>query len=437
MTLPEAKIADVPLPPEAIPSLKESPQRWWLMALLVIGMIFCYAHRGALSVAAPFMIKELELSPASMGVLLSAFFWLYCFMQVPAGLLVDRFGVRRAYALGFAFWSLASAATGLAQGLLALIFLRMLLGAGQAVAFPASARAVANWFWDRERGTVTGSYLAGVRLGAALVGGVGAFFLAAYGWKLFFLVIGIVPLLWVIPWWSFLGKWEKAPAKATPAARKTSSTSGPSLIKSLALLKHRSVFGIFLGFFAYDYAWFVYLNWLPGYLALERHFSPTEMAVYSSVPYVVMSVIILISGFLSDWLIRRGWAETRVRKAFIVAGLAVACLIVPAGLVENKITAVWLMTISLCGLGISSPNTWTLTQAVCSKNIVGTVSGIQNFGGNLGGIIAPALTGYIAHTTKSFALALSITGAVLVVGILSYLLLISQKVEAQPGGGAS
>src|SRR5438045_8929807 len=92
-------------------------------------------------------------------------------------------------------------------------------------------------------------------------------------------------------------------------------------------------------------------------------------------------------------------------------------------------TAVWLLTISLCGLGICSPNTWTLTQAVCEKRIVGSVTGIQNFGGNLGGIIAPALTGYLAHVTNSFALALSITGAVLVVGILAYAFLISQKVE--------
>ena len=153
------------------------------------------------------------------------------------------------------------------------------------------------------------------------------------------------------------------------------------------------------------------------------------MAVYSAAPFVLMSAIIIVAGLLSDWLVRQGREETLVRKIFILVGLAVGCLIVPAGMVSDKMTAVWLLTISLCGLGICSPNTWTLTQAVCHKKIVGTVSGIQNFGGNLGGILAPALTGVIVHTTGSFALALGLVGVVLVIGMLAYWFLIAGKVE--------
>jgi MFS family permease len=411
---------------EAPGSLRESPQRWVLAALLFMGMVFCYAQRGALSVAAKDVMQELGLSKADMGVLLSAFFWSYSLMQMPAGWVVDRYGVKRSYALGYAFWSLASAATGLARSLLTLNVLRMLVGIGQSVAFPASARAVANWFHDRERGTVTATYLTGVRLGQALVSLAAAAFLPLYGWKMFFLVISLVSLLWLLPWYAFLRKWEALPETT---AAKAGTTRGQPFLKSLLLLKNRTVFGIFLGFFAYDYAWFVYLTWLPGYLELERGFTKAEMGIYSSIPYVAMSIIIMFSGVASDWLIRRGYRETVVRKGFITAGLVIGCLIVPAGLVEDKMTSVWLLTISLCGLGLCSPNTWTLTQAVCSKNIVGTVSGIQNFGGNVGGVIAPALTGYIAHTTESFALALSITGVICVVGILSYLFLITEKVS--------
>jgi ACS family glucarate transporter-like MFS transporter len=110
-------------------------------------------------------------------------------------------------------------------------------------------------------------------------------------------------------------------------------------------------------------------------------------------------------------------------------GLAIGCLIVPAGMVTDKMTSVWLLTISLSGLGVASPNTWALTQAVCEKTIVGTVSGIQNFGGNIGGILAPAVTGFIAHASGSFALALGLTGAVLIVGILAYWFLITETVE--------
>ena len=408
------------------PSLQQSPRRWWLLLLLFTAMLISYAHRGALSVAvaASSMPEDLHLSEAGIGVLLSAFFWIYAFTQVPAGWVVDRFGVRRAYSLGFAFWSLTSALTGFASGFASLLGLRVAVGAGQAISFPATSRAVANWFQERERGTVTGIYLTGVRFGTALINLVGAYFLARYDWKLFFIVIGLVPLIWLLPWSKFLGEWETPSAGPRPA-----TTSNVSFFHSLSLIRHRSVLGIFLGFFAYDYAWFVFITWLPRYLKRERGFTDSEMGIYSAVPFLIMSLIIVLSGMLSDRLVDRGYDETRTRKIFVLMGLAIGCLIVPAGMVADKMTAVWLLTISLCGLGIASPNTWTLTQAVCQKKIVGTVSGIQNFGGNLGGILAPALTGFIAHKTNSFALALGLTGVVLAGGMLAYWFLVSDKVE--------
>jgi MFS family permease len=200
-------------------------------------------------------------------------------------------------------------------------------------------------------------------------------------------------------------------------------------MEGLWLLKQRSALGIFLGFFAYNYVWFVYQTWLPSYLVLERKFSKSEIGILTAMPYLAMSIIILIAGALSDALVRRGYEERKVRKIFVVTGLSVCCLIVPAGLVGDKMTAVWLLTLSLSGLGIASPNTWTLTQAVSSKKIVGTVSGIQNFGGNVGGILAPVVTGFSAHATGSFALALGLCGVILVGGALAYWFLIEERVE--------
>ena len=425
MALPKPRIINEA--PKA-PALNASPHRWWLLALLFTAMLISYVHRGAFSVAAPFMAKDLGLSKAGIGIVLSSFFWIYAFMQMPAGWIVDRFGTRRAYSLGFLFWSLSTALTAFSRNVVSLIGLRVATGAGQAITFPASARVVANSFPQAERGTVTGIYLTGVRFGAALVNAIGGFFLARYSWKLFFLVIGLVPLIWLFPWTKFLSKWE-TPSALSPSGSMPATTNA-SFFESLMLLRNRSVFGIFLGFFAYDYVWFVFITWLPGYLALERNFTPSEMAIYSSVPYLPMSAIIILAGIFSDWIVKRGREEKKVRKLFIIVGLAIGCLIVPAGLVSNKLVAVTLLTISLCGLGICSPNTWTLTQAVCEKKIVGTVSGIQNFGGNVGGIIAPALTGYIAHVTNSFALAFGVAGAVLVVGIFAYWFLIGDEVRS-------
>ena len=427
MALPKPKIIE-PTSTEVAPALKDSRQRWWLLVLLFTAMLISYAHRSALSVAAPFISADLNLSKAEMGVLLSSFFWVYAFMQMPAGWIVDRFGVRRAYSLGFIFWSLASALTGFGVGMASLLGLRIATGAGQAITFPASSRACANWFPQRERGTVTGVYLTGVRVGAALITWLGAYFLARYSWELFFLIIGLMPLIWLLPWNKFLGRWETRAAET-----QTAQINPTSFFESLLLLRYRSVFGIFLGFFAYDYAWYVFLTWLPSYLKDERKFTTSEMGIYSATPLVAMSIIIVLAGFLSDRMVRDGHDERLVRKVFIIVGLAIGCLIVPAGMVVNKMTAVWLLTISLCGLGLASPNTWTLTAAVCEKKIVGTVAGIQNFGGNLGGIIAPALTGFIAHKTNSFALALGVTGAVLCVGMTAYWLLIGDEVKVEKG----
>lgn len=428
MAVLETKITDA-VPIDTTVELNTSPQCWWLLALLFTAMLISYAHRGAFSVAAPFMARELNLSKAGIGIVLSSFFWVYAFMQMPAGWVADRFGTKRAYALGFLFWSMAAAFESLARGAASLVGLRVAIGAGQSITFPASARAVANSFPERERGTVTGIYLTGVRFGAAFVNAIGGFFLARYSWRLFFLMIGLVPLIWLLPWNKFLNRWER-PARS-PKAIPDPKDNTASFFESFLLLRRRTVLGIFLGFFAYDYVWFVFITWLPGYLALERNFTPREMAIYSSVPYLPMSAIIVLAGVFSDWLVRRGREEKRVRKLFIMAGLAIGGLIVPAGLVSSKVAAVWLLTISLCGLGICSPNTWTLTQAVCEKKIVGTVTGIQNFGGNIGGIIAPALTGYIAHVTESFALAFVVAGVVLFAGILAYWLLIGDDVRSE------
>ena len=399
---------------------------WSLMALLVAGMIVCYAHRGALSVAAPFMMKDLGLSPAAMGVLLSAFFWLYAFMQVPAGWTVDRFGVKWAYAAGFAFWSIASALTGFAAGVATLIVLRLALGAGQAVAFPASASAAAKAFQDRQRGIVTAGYLSGVRIGQAIVGAIGAYMIARLGYRGFFLVIGLVALVWLIPWLRFWKHRERARGAAAGAGAAPASFS---FLNGLTLLAQPSVLGIVLGFFAYDYVWFVYVTWLPSYLVMGRGFTTAEMGFYSSFPYLLMMGVILVAGAASDWLIHRGLPERAVRKWFIVSGLLLGCLVVPAALVESRMVSVWLLIAALAGLGLTSPNTWTLTQAVCARPIVGTVSGLQNFGGNLGGIIAPALTGYTVSATGSFVTAFSICGIVLLIGVLAYWLLVVRTVE--------
>src|SRR5438874_3009498 len=399
--------------------------RWGLVALLMSGMTFCYAQRGTLSVAAPFMIRDLAINTETMGLMLSAFSWCYCFMQVPSGWIVDRFGVRRAYACGFALWSIACALTGTFRAIAAIMFFRVTMGVGQSVAFPASARTVANWFLDSQRGLVNSSYLIGVRLGQALVNAAGIGLIALYGWRMFFVVSGLAPLLWIVPWMIVLRRWETpGPEGVVPIV-----STRFSFASSFGLLRHPTVLGTFLGFFAFDYVWFVFVYWLPGYLRLERHFTPAQMAFYASVPFLIMSIVIVLSGVATDRCIASGFGEVRVRKTFIAIGFASGLAFLPGARVRDHATAVWLLLTSLCGLGLAVPNTWSITQACCTKRLVGTVSGIQNFGGNVAGIIAPWLTGAIAHRTGSFASAFVVCGFILVAGALAYWLLMNDRVS--------
>jgi ACS family glucarate transporter-like MFS transporter len=396
-----------------------SPLRWWVLALLTAAMLACYAQRAALSVAAPFLQQQLHLSQAQMGIVLSSFFWTYAFMQVPSGWLVDHWGVRRAYAAGFGIWSVASAAMAAATGFASLVAVRLPAGIAQAVAFPASAATTARWFADHERGFVTAVYLSGARLGQVAATALGGVMIARIGYPAFFVLMGLAPLVWILPW-------VRLPDRELASSGR--SRGALSVSSALGLLRQRTALGIFLGFFAYDYTWFLFTAWLPSYLVMERHFTPGEMALYASTPFLANVVVTLVAGAVADRFVAHGFVEKRVRKVLIVCGLLSACLIAPAGLVDDKMTAVWLLTAALGGMGLAAPNTWTLTQAVCARSIVGTMSGLQNFGGNLAGIASPAVTGMVAQATGSFAAALVLAGLVLAGGIASYAWLIDDPV---------
>lgn len=403
------------------PSEAAPPGRWLLLALLFTGLAFNYIDRTALSVATPAMIKELHLTTAGMGVLLSAFFWPYSLLQVPLGWLVDRIGAKQLYAWSFLLWCLAAALSGLAGSFGALIATRILLGVGQAPVFPASTRAVAVYFPVSERGLATGIYTTGVRAGIIIATAGGAVILTAYGWKNLFIISGLSGLPFLALWFWFFRAFP-------PPARATVKSASLTLKALLPMLRHPAAWGVALGFLCYDYAWYVYATWLPGYLTMERHFSLKQTGVFASLPLVCMSIAMPLSGYASDRVIARGYNEIRVRQFFLTAGLLIACLIVPAGMVSSPYRCVALLTASLIGLGFAAPNTWTITTAIAPREWVGTLAGFQNFWGNIGGVVAPFITGYIAYVTGSFALALSFTGVMLVAGCLCYLFLVPGKI---------
>ena len=383
-----------------------------LLILLTVSVAINYLDRGALSVAAPLIITDLNLSPAQMGLLFSAFFWSYSSFQLVAGWLVDRFSIKWIYAGGYLIWSLATAAVGLVHGLPALLAARLLLGMGESVAYPASSKIIVRYFPEERRGMANALVDAGAKLGPGFSTLLGGLTVATFGWRAMFLVAGLVSLLWLVPWLLI--------AKSDSPVTRATEPEGPGWRE---LLRCSQVWGTSVGMFSLGYVLYFVLSWLPSYLVSERGFSMNAMAVLGSIPFWGMAVSSIIGGWTSDRWIRAGANPGKVRKLYAAGGLLLcAAAILPAAFVTSSTTSVVLITAACMFLGLFTSNVWAITQTLAGPLAAGRWTGFQNAVGNLGGVVSPLLTGWVVSETGSFSLAFAAATVVLVGGTAVYLL---------------
>lgn len=390
-----------------------SGAQWGVLTLLVLSVFINYIDRGNLSVAGPLLSRELSLDPEQLGLLLSSFFWTYAAFQIVAGWLVDRFNVNWAFAAGFLLWSAATAATGLVGGFAALLALRLLLGMGESIAYPAYSKILAGHFPEYHRGLANALIDAGSKLGPALGTLAGGYLMAIYGWRAFFIALGLVSLLWLLPWI----KWM--PRDRGIAALHTRETPGIAEI-----LAQRSAWGTFIGLFCGNYFWYFLLTWLPSYLVTQRHFSMQEMARVGFLAYFVIAITATSGGYVSDRWIGSGASPTRVRKTFTASGLSLTTIILPVAIVSDVTLSMTLLLVACAAFGLFTSNHWAVTQTLAGPLAAGKWTGLQNGFGNLAGIAAPWLTGWIVNTTGSFVLAFILAAGVVLIGALAYLFVI-------------
>jgi MFS family permease len=393
--------------------------QWILLALLVISVTINYIDRGNLSIAAPRLASELHMDPERMGLLLSSFFWTYAAMQIVAGWLIDRYSVYWIFAAGFFLWSMATAATGLAVGFVSLFALRLLLGVGESVAYPAYSKMIAQGIPGQHRGLANGLIDAGCKAGPALGLWIGARIISHYGWRALFIGIGLGSLLWLIPW-----LWVTA-RRRTPddSVIHSGLEVGPGLVE---IAQQRSAWGTFLCLFCGNYTWYFLLTWLPWYLVRERHYSEQQMGNFGSTAFWAVGIASLISGFISDRLVQRGASPTFIRKSFAAGGLIGAIVIVGVPLLQSQTLSLGLLVFACVSFGCYSSHPWLISQTLAGPAAAGRWSGMQNAVGNLAGVIAPWLTGVIVKHTGHFAYAFAVVGVVLAVGAGSYLLVIGR-----------
>lgn len=386
---------------------------WIIVTLLFLSAAINYIDRGSLSIAAPALTAEFGLSPRQLGLLLSAFFWSYAFCQSFAGWLVDRFSVAWVFGIGYLIWSAATLLSGFAEAMTTLFVLRMLLGIGESVAFPAYSRIIVAAFPTDKRGLPNSLVDAGTKLGPAIGSLIGGFLLADFGWRVLFIVLGAGSLLWFIPWMIW--------APRTDKSERETRRDGPRMAD---ILRKREAWGTFIGAFSYTYAYFFLLTWLPSYLVQERRLSLATMGVLGSIPFAVSAISAVLCGWASDVWIRAGGTPTRVRKTFVVSGLLLSMATLPSAVVPSLTASMLLLNISYVAFGMYASNHWAITQTLAGVEAAGKWSGIQNTIGALAGVVAPIMTGWIVQTTGAFFWAFASAAALAVVGACSYLFVV-------------
>ena len=386
-----------------------------VVALLALAMFVNYADRGSLSVVAPVLHDRMKLSDAEMGVLLSSFFWSYTLTQPLAGSIVQRFDVRRVLAVALAVWAGATMLCGLATGFVSLLGLRLAVGLGESVIYPANARLLAERTSEGVRGRCNGLISMAMCLGPTAGTLVGGLVLARYGWRAVFFVLGALSLLWLWPWLRTPGE------AAMPSSPDRADDTGPGYGE---LLGRRALWGASIGQLCYSWQFYLLLTWLPSYLVKAQHLSLASMAVIGGAVYGVQGLASLASGWVSDAMVRRGSGSAEVRRTFLLFGIAGGGLaLLVEGLGPKGLAIPCLFLAGIC-TGWSNPLIFSIGQTLAGPKAGGRWMGIQNMGGNCAGILAPIATGLIAQATGSFTGAFVLAAALSVVGIVFWSLVL-------------
>jgi len=402
-------------------------RKWSLVTLLGLGVIIAYVDRTnlAIALASPQFKEFFALSDTGRGLLNSVFFWSYTVLQIPAGLIVDRFGVKRPLAISFVLWCLVAAATSMAGAFWELVALRLLLGVAESTLFPAGLAWLAKNVEERQRGLAAGIFVSGSKWGPAIASPLATWLILGYGWRTMFFLLGVGGLVWVIPWMLLAESDDRGPAR-TQSGVAAPSMSAPTMA---ALFRTRAMWATVIGTFCYNYFLFFSLTWLPAYLVESRNLTLSSMSTYTMFSFAGTGTVAILSGAAADWMIRRGASPVNTRRWFTIAGLLAASTEVFGAMSASTDVAIFFAIFSMTGLGLATANYWAITQTLLPGVAAGRVAGIQNTALNLAGIVAPIITGWLKSITGSYTAPMQTIWVVLIVGVAAYLFLARESKE--------
>jgi MFS family permease len=398
--------------------------------LLCLALLVNYIDRGTISTAAPLIQEQFALTASSMGWVLSAFFWTYVIFQPINGALADRFGAERVLASGLALWSIATVMTGLSSGLLGLIAFRLVMGASESVFYPSALSVLTTRVADRFRSRATGTMQFGSYIGPAIGTAVGVWVMARYGWRVMFMGLGVLSLLWLVPWIRIVGLNRVAPIAQSDAAPAAVATYGQ-------ILHQRGLWAAMLGTFCGNYMFFLMFTWLPLYLVQERGLSLPMTSLYTSLFYWAEAASVFCSGWVIDrWIVSGATANRAYKTALAVSCTGVGlCLLLCSGVS----IAVLPLVLVLMGVadGLAGPSNCSMTQIMAGPVATGRWMGLQNAVGNVAGISAPIVTGYIVQATGHYAAAFVVASVIALVGVFAWLVLMPTVAPVRWGSPAT
>lgn len=425
---------------QVIGRMPKTRVRYGMLALVFVNVVINYLDRTNLAVAASNLSKDLDLSPVSMGYIFSAFGWSYAVLQIPGGLIADRFGPRILYGFCLITWSVVTMLQGFASGFASLFGLRLATGAFEAPSYPINNRIVTSWFPDNERAAATAMYVSGQFIGLAFLTPILVTLQYYTGWKGLFLVTGLVGIIWGVVWYLFyrdplehsgvnqaeLDYIEEGGGLFRRQKKAGTQASVWTWANIKLVFSGRTLWGVYFAQFAVNSTLWFFLTWFPTYLVKYRGLDFIKSGYLASIPFLAACAGVLLSGFVSDNLVKKGWSVSAARKTPIIIGLILSVSLIGANYTNDTAMVIFFMSFSFFGAGMALIS-WVFVSLLAPKHLIGLTGGVFNFMGNLASIIVPIVIGYLAKD-GDFKPALVFVGTLGFLGACSYIFLVG-KIE--------